>query len=71
MWSDSETALYKQLANYGISMKDMPVASITSDENVYKAAGSVAEGAILCASYMNTIDNAANTAWKDDYYAAL
>ncbi len=71
MWSDSETALYKQLANYGISMKDMPVASITSDENVYKAAGSVAEGAILCASYMNTIDNAANTAWKDDYYAAF
>ncbi len=71
MWADSETALYKQLANYGISMKDLPVASVTSDENVYKAAGSVSEGAILCASYVNTVDNEANTTWKDSYYTTF
>lgn len=70
LWADSETALYKQLSNYGVNMKDLPVASVSADENVYKAAGSVAEGAILCASYENTIENDANTAWKDAYYAA-
>lgn len=69
MWSDSETALYKQLANYGISMKDLPVAGVTSDENVYKAAGNVCEGAVLCASYLNTIDSDVNKAWKDSYYS--
>lgn len=69
LWADSETALYKQLGNYGISMKDMPVASVSADENVYKAAGSIAEGAILCASYENTIDNPANTGWKEEYYS--
>ncbi len=68
MWSDSEAALYKQLANYGISMKDLPVAGVTSDENVYKAAGNVCEGAVLCASYLNTLDNEANTEWKETYY---
>lgn len=71
LWSDSETAMYKQFQNYGLSMKDMPVCSVMADENVYKAAGSVAEGAILCASYENTIENDANTAWKESYYSAF
>lgn len=71
LWSDSETAMYKQFQNYGLSMDDMPVCSVMADENVYKAAGSVAKGAILCASYENTIENDANTAWKESYYAAF
>ncbi|MDD6071880.1 MAG: transporter substrate-binding protein [Clostridiales bacterium] len=69
LWADSETAMYKQFENYGMSMKDTPVAGVQADENVFKAAGSVAEGAILCASYENTIENDANTAWKEAYYS--
>lgn len=69
LWSDSETAMYKQFENYGLSMKELPVCGVQADENVFKAAGSVAEGAILCASYENTIENDANTEWKEDYYA--
>lgn len=71
LWSDSETAMYKQFENYSLSMDDMPVCSVMADENVYKAAGSVAEGAILCASYENTVENDANTAWKENYYATF
>ena len=68
LWSDSETAMYKQFENYGMSMKDTPVCGVQADENVFKAAGSVAEGAILCASYENTLENDANTTWKKAYY---
>ncbi len=69
LWSDSETAMYKQFENYGISMKDIPVCGVQADENVFKAAGSVAEGAILCASYENVLENDANAQWKEKYYS--